>query len=670
MGGLEYRGVRDSTAEPAFRENDGGLVQALGQYIRIRWLLLFGFLLVTLVLRMFEAEYTQVYAVGHLVLFGMVLNVAFYVWLQSRRRLSLLAGVQVVAEIVVITALIYLSGGQQSYLFPLYAVTVVTSSILLGRRASMAAALLSAVAFAGILAGERAGLFPHLPVIFPQGGALSLCGSDQSWTVGVINGFFQFSVALLSGHLADIAKARQEALEQANARLREEVEINQNLLELATRLKGISELGQLEEITAYAARNLLRAESAHLWVRDGAGHSYRPRASAGSKEGLARFYRYWRVDATEATNALRDRPFVLLHPGEVGFLPPTYAEMYGPGPHIAVPLRTGDNLYGFVVLNFLGSYQLTEARKALFDGLASQLTVALNNALLFRRVAEKDETRRRLLNRVVSAQEEERKRIARELHDETGQALSALILHLDLVQAALPENAVQARARLAQLHAAADRMLDEIHKLILDLRPSILDDLGLIAAVRWYQKSRLEPTGVGGKFTCVGEEYRLPSEMEVALFRIAQEAITNALKYAQAKTVDIAMRFDPDRIVLEIVDDGVGFELSEVARRRGQGAPCFGLLGMEERAALFGGTFDVITSPGAGAKVFVSVLVPKRRPSAGQAAGGVSQAGWASDRTMGDGTANEEPREEPCGGGNRGNRGNRETGGNSGPDRR
>lgn len=636
MARLQYQGVRDVTAETALRNGYDGLIQALGQYIRIRWLLLFGFLLVTFALRLLNARYAQIFAVGHLVLFGMVLNVAFYLWLESRRRLQLLAGVQVVAEIVVITALIYLSGGAQSYLFPLYAVTIITSSILLGRRASLAAAVLSTAAYAGILAGELGGFLPHLPAIFPGGGTVPEPVIDHTWTVGVINGFFQFSVALLSGHLADIAKARQEALERTNARLREQVEINENLLELAIRLKGITGLGQLEEVAAYAARNLLRAESAHLWVRDEAGRGYRPRVSAGSKEELSAFYRYWTVDADEVALAFRDNPLVLLPTGEPGFLPPTYAEMYGPGPHVAVPLRTGDDLYGFVTLNFHGSYQLTETRKALLAGLASQLTVALNHALLFQRVAEKDEARRRLLNRVVSAQEEERKRIARELHDETGQALSALILHLDLVQAALPEEATQARARLAQLHAAADQMLDEIHKLILDLRPSILDDLGLTAAVRWYQKSRLEPAGVAGKFECVGEEYRLPSEMEVALFRIVQESITNALKYAQAKNIDVTMRFEPDRVAVEIRDDGVGFEPSEVARRRGKGAPCFGILGMEERAALFGGSFNVISGPGAGTTVSVSVPVPKRRQRAGRAGG----RGPASDRPDGTGVAN------------------------------
>jgi signal transduction histidine kinase len=225
---------------------------------------------------------------------------------------------------------------------------------------------------------------------------------------------------------------------------------------------------------------------------------------------------------------------------------------------------------------------------------------------LYRQLQERDRWREELLRKVISAQEDERKRLARELHDETSQTLSALAMKIETALAASPPGA--SRDRLAEARTLTVRTLDELHRLIFDLRPSVLDDLGLLSAIRWYAERHLEPLGIIVQFEASGFERRFRPELETALFRVAQEAITNIAKHAGAETVLIQCLERDDRVTIEIEDDGRGFSPASLpppaARERG-----LGLMGMRERVELFGGTIEVDSAPGQGTRVSVSVPV-------------------------------------------------------------
>jgi signal transduction histidine kinase len=260
--------------------------------------------------------------------------------------------------------------------------------------------------------------------------------------------------------------------------------------------------------------------------------------------------------------------------------------------HATVPLRTaGGGPIGVMNLVLPSRRALTPRELATLSAIGDQIGLAAERARLHEELREKEAMRGKLLEKLISAQEDERRRIARELHDEAGQALTALILNLEIAeQAAGPVDP----QRLRRLRGIAEDTLAELRRLIYDLRPTILDDLGLAAAVRWYVKESVEPQGLQVSMSISGADDRLPHHLETAVFRIVQEALTNILKHAQARQAEVDLRIGPSDVRIQIVDDGKGFDLSTVAARRDGG---LGVMGMRERAELLGGRLQVTSGP-------------------------------------------------------------------------
>ncbi|MBC8503293.1 MAG: sensor histidine kinase [Anaerolineales bacterium] len=212
------------------------------------------------------------------------------------------------------------------------------------------------------------------------------------------------------------------------------------------------------------------------------------------------------------------------------------------------------------------------------------------------------------LRRIVAAQEAERQRIARELHDETGQALTALGLGLRGVSSTIRHDEEKAASNLRQLEGMAVQSLDELRRLISDLRPSHLDDLGLAATIRWYVGEIQERSGVNIDLDIpADEDCNLPSSISTSLFRIVQEAITNVVKHSDADHAWIRLWRNAGIFHLEIEDNGIGF-YTQKQFAKGEGA--WGLLGMEERASLLGGEFNLRSKPGDGVQIAVKVPCP------------------------------------------------------------
>ncbi len=232
--------------------------------------------------------------------------------------------------------------------------------------------------------------------------------------------------------------------------------------------------------------------------------------------------------------------------------------------------------------------------------------VAQENVALYEELKRKEAIRTELLKKVIGAQEEERRRIARELHDETSQALTALVVGMDTATLGRETDSAKLEKNLANLKQLAVRTLEGVHGLILDLRPSILDDLGLVASLQWYAENRLEPTGVSFQLEVSGDDRRLPAEVETALFRIGQEALFNVAKHARASNVVLSVEFEQNAVAVEVEDDGEGFDPA-IAEEPPAGPVGWGILGMRERTSLLGGTLEIISHPGAGTRVRATI---------------------------------------------------------------
>jgi PAS domain S-box-containing protein len=234
--------------------------------------------------------------------------------------------------------------------------------------------------------------------------------------------------------------------------------------------------------------------------------------------------------------------------------------------------------------------------------------VSVNRDITERRHAE--ETIRALLDDVITAQEEERRRIARELHDETAQTLTSLLVGLRAVEES-PE-IEQARQAAGTLRASVAAALDSVKRIARGLRPSILDDLGLEEALERLGVEMTRAHGFVVDLQVTGARLpRLPEAAEVALYRIAQEALTNVARHSRAANVEVILERRPDHVLLIVEDDGVGFDVGGAAPTQG-----FGLLGMQERASLVGATLQIESAIGRGTTILVRMAAPDARETA------------------------------------------------------
>ena len=216
-----------------------------------------------------------------------------------------------------------------------------------------------------------------------------------------------------------------------------------------------------------------------------------------------------------------------------------------------------------------------------------------------------------LTRRLLEVQETERRSIARELHDEVGGVLTAVKLNLQSLRGErVGKAAGRAEAALADGLALVDGAIQSVRALSLDLRPAVLDDLGLIPALRWYCERQAKRARIPIELALEAVDLKSAPQLESACFRIVQESVTNALRHAKARRIQVALRRDDGSFVLEIADDGGGFEVA-AARKRGLAGESSGLLGMEERASLLGGRFTIDAAPGAGTRVWAEFAVPE-----------------------------------------------------------
>jgi len=278
---------------------------------------------------------------------------------------------------------------------------------------------------------------------------------------------------------------------------------------------------------------------------------------------------------------------------------------------ISIPLKAKDKVVGVmnIASHVAGRFGADDV--SLLNSIGHYLGTAIEQARLYTRLAMAGERYQTLLQHALAAQEEERKRIARELHDETSQALTSLTLNLQaIIQMAEMKGVVdtQLMEKLKATHSYAIHAGHEVVKLMKELRPTLLDELGLPAAIHRYAKDTLQAQGIEVSAEFVGTEERLPPEVEVTLFRVAQGAIGNISEHSAAKNAYIKLECNASECLLRIEDDGKGFNVSKITRvdPSGRGA---GVFTMKERVRLVDGVCHIESQPGQGTRVVVKVPV-------------------------------------------------------------
>ncbi|MCK5010584.1 MAG: sensor histidine kinase, partial [Deltaproteobacteria bacterium] len=273
---------------------------------------------------------------------------------------------------------------------------------------------------------------------------------------------------------------------------------------------------------------------------------------------------------------------------------------------VSVPIRVKTRLTGALnVASYV--YDTFEPWKVeLLLTIGNHLGVVIENAMLMDSLKKHEQDLQMLSSQIIKAQEEERKRISRELHDEASQALIAAKINLDVIKKSLPSSLEDVTARLVETSSILVRTLENLRRLSYDLRPSMLDDLGLIPTLRWYAESYAKRLGIPINFKITALDKRLDLEIETAIYRIVQEALTNIAKYAQAKEVRISLEKKGSRLITKVEDKGKGFTLktSVSGENYYQGS---GILGMKERIYNLGGTFHIESKQGVGTKLLVEI---------------------------------------------------------------
>ena len=269
-----------------------------------------------------------------------------------------------------------------------------------------------------------------------------------------------------------------------------------------------------------------------------------------------------------------------------------------------VPLSIAGNVTGVLQLGFAQEYHCLPREMKLLEAIAERCAHAIDKAQLHEELHHREEQIRELGEHMLTVEEEERRRISRELHDEVGQSMLVIRLYLEMLQGDLPPEAAHLNPKLEETRRLTEQTIQEMRRLISALSPNVLEQLGLPASVRQVV-SNFSRTFPGKVRVRMSHLEKLPRSSEIMLYRLVQECFSNVVKYSQAQNVNLQLARRNGVVRLKMKDDGVGFEVNEAARK----TDSFGLTGMRERVALLGGAIDIQSSPGKGTKVEISIPV-------------------------------------------------------------
>jgi len=386
---------------------------------------------------------------------------------------------------------------------------------------------------------------------------------------------------------------------------RHEYEVRQTLTGFS---RGLSTLRDQDEVTRLVLDTVtqtLGAEQATFWLLDAEHKAYRPVRQTSEVSQTSEVLTELPAASEVPFWLFTERRPLMLAPSETS---PQADQLHQLGAVLAVPLIAEQRLLGFLTLGTKRSGLLyTDDDLDLLSSLAQSATLALENARLHE---ERLAILRQQLAQVTAAQEEERQRIARELHDGVGPALASLNLRLHTAGKLVQPNPAAAQ-ELKELAELTQANIQDIRRLIYDLRPAVLDELGLVAALKEYVERYQQEQGLQVKLSLPEGQDRLPAPLETTLFRVIQEALTNAARHAKAQHVEVALDWDAAQVTLRIADDGEGFDLREAAARAKNGQH-LGLWSMRERIEQLGGRLQIESQPGTGTTIQATVPLPNQ----------------------------------------------------------
>jgi signal transduction histidine kinase len=268
-----------------------------------------------------------------------------------------------------------------------------------------------------------------------------------------------------------------------------------------------------------------------------------------------------------------------------------------------VRLKSQGALVGILALGFDKQETLASPLISMANEVTNSLAIAITQRRLLEQLHTANQNLQNLSRRLVDLQEQERRFLARELHDEIGQSLTAIKINLESLENLSPE---ASQKRLEGSIQVVSQTLQQVRNLSLDLRPALLDELGLAATLRWYLERLAQWNDVETQFQETLRQERLPFEIETTLFRVAQEALTNVIRHAGARRVIVLLYQTDDLITLQVRDDGRGFHVTEALQAATMGKS-LGLLSIQERLHLIGGRLEIHSNPGIGSEILAEV---------------------------------------------------------------
>jgi signal transduction histidine kinase/sensor domain CHASE-containing protein len=270
---------------------------------------------------------------------------------------------------------------------------------------------------------------------------------------------------------------------------------------------------------------------------------------------------------------------------------------------IGVPIVVLERVIGLVEVYLTqGAQPFAEHDMRLLQSLVDQIAGTINNARLFSVVQANEVALRDLSLQLINAQEQERRRIAQGLHDELGQLLTAIKINLDLARRKLPQGADALDQRVGEASALADLVLNNVRSMTVELRPTLLDDMGIVPTLRWYTRQFTQRTDIPAQLEVPELSDRLQPEIETTIYRLVQEALTNVARHAQAERVEVRLSCANGSVTVSVQDDGAGFDVAGWSVRQAE-QPTMGLAGIQKRVMLLGGQVDIESGPGKGTRI-------------------------------------------------------------------
>jgi signal transduction histidine kinase/DNA-binding response OmpR family regulator len=448
---------------------------------------------------------------------------------------------------------------------------------------------------------------PEIPFIFVSG----TLGEDAA-IEGLTQGATDY---VLKQKLSRLAPAVRRALREADdiaARQQAEERIHQAavraeaLVRIAARLNAQLDLEVILQAVCEEAALALNVPIASIDIFDEPRQVFCGAAAVGLPAGY-QGHRIPRADLDAVVAQFGERSVVPDLQAAADILNAQRHATLGLRTAAYVTLRHNTQWVGTLNIATVGvGHAFTDEELNLLQGLADQATQAITNARLYTQVRQGCEQLQRLSRQLIEAQETERRTIARELHDQVGQNLTGLSLNLNILRSQLgATTTAPISRRLDDSLTLVGEIMQRIRGVMAELRPPALDEYGLLAALRWHGEQVAARTGLAVHVEGADQTPRLAPSVENALFRIAQEALTNIVKHAHAKQALLTLEGDPDLVRLTINDDGTGFD--PAALHRGDGQPGWGLTSIRERATAVEGRLRIESTPGQGTVIMVEV---------------------------------------------------------------